>query len=192
MRILIVGATGVLGRALLPHLHGHERFGTTRSAEKRGLVEALGARALVCDVYAPGALLRIAREVSPEVVVNFLTDLAGGPGPANERIRLEGGPVVAAAAVACGARRLVVESLAFDAGPSTAAAIAALEANAAASGLESVVLRFGRLWGPDTWSQAPPKPPAIHVSEAGRRAAELLLDAAPGSYDVVEPPPPRD
>lgn len=187
MRVLIVGATGVLGRALVPHLQGHELAGTTRSPDKLGALEALGLRGEVCDVYSPGLLLRLACELRPELVVNFLTDLAGGPGPANDRIRLEGGPVVTAAAVACGARRLVVESLAFHAGAATDAAVASLEANALGSGLETVVLRFGRFWGPGTWSQAPAPPPTVHVTEAGRRAAELLLDPAPGIHVVADP-----
>lgn len=190
MRILIVGATGVLGRALLPHLQGHELAGTTRSPDKLGALEALGVRGGLCDVYVPGALLRLAHELKPEVVVNFLTDLAGGPGPANDRIRLVGGPLVTAAAAACGARRLVVESLAFRSGPATATAVESLEANALDSGLETIVLRFGRLWGPGTWSETPAPPPTVHVTEAGRRAAQLLLDAPPGVYVVAEPSSP--
>jgi NAD(P)-dependent dehydrogenase (short-subunit alcohol dehydrogenase family) len=102
MRILVVGASGVLGRATLPNLRGHEIVGTTRSAEKREAVAALGACAEVCDVYRAGAVEQLVRTFAPEVVVNFLTDLAAGPGPANSRIRLEGGPIVTAAARAGG------------------------------------------------------------------------------------------
>ena len=84
----------------------------------------------------------------------------------------------------------LVESLAFQGGPATAAAVASLEANALGSGLETIVLRFGRLWGPGTWSETKAPPPTVHVTEAGRRAAELLLDATPGVYVVAEPSPP--
>lgn len=184
MRILLVGASGVLGRATLPHLRDHDVVGTTRSAAKRDTLAALGATPEVCDVYDPGALERLALARRPEVVVNFLTDLAGGPGPGNNRIRRDGGPIVVAAARAAGARRLVVESLAFDAGPAATAAVAALEDGARASGLEALLLRFGRLWGPGTWDATPPPAPAVHIDEAGRRAAELILAGAPGVHVI--------
>ncbi|HSZ84290.1 MAG TPA: NAD-dependent epimerase/dehydratase family protein [Polyangia bacterium] len=189
MKILIVGATGVLGRATLPHLRAHDVVGTTRAASKRDVLAALGARAEIVDVYEPEAVARVARAFAPDVVVNFLTDLAGGRGPGNSRIRREGGPVVSAAARACGARRLVVESVAFDPGVATStAAVESLEEDARAPGLEALVLRFGRLWGPGTWDAAPPAPPAIHIDEAGRRAASLIVDmgAAPGVHVLGE------
>jgi nucleoside-diphosphate-sugar epimerase len=186
VRILIVGAGGVLGRATLPHLGGHEVVGTTRAAQKRAALEALGARAELCDVYEPGALERLARACAPEIVVNFLTDLAGGVGPANSRIRLEGGPLVVAAARTAGARRLVVESIAFDTAAPSRAAVAALEAGALASGLEALVLRFGRFFGPGTWSDVEAPPPAIHVTAAGRRAAALIVDGPPGTHLVAD------
>jgi hypothetical protein len=63
----------------------------------------------------------------------------------------------------------------------------ALEEGALGSGLEALVLRFGRLWGPGTWSPSPPEPPAISVAEAGRRAAALLLGAATGTVVLAEP-----
>jgi nucleoside-diphosphate-sugar epimerase len=186
MKILLAGATGVLGRAFLPHVKGHEILGLTRVASKLPLLKELGADGAVCDVYQPGALLALARHFRPDMVINFLTDLAGGPGPANSRIRQEGAPIVVAAAQASGARRLVVESISFPvAGPSQEA-VAALESGALQSGLDTWVLRFGRFWGPGTWEpSAAPPPPAIHVDEAGRRAAALVFDGAPGTY-VVE------
>ncbi|HTB56777.1 MAG TPA: NAD-dependent epimerase/dehydratase family protein [Polyangia bacterium] len=189
MRILIVGAAGVLGRATLPHLGGHDVTGTTRSADRRASLAALGARAELCDVYEEGALARVARACAPDVVVNFLTDLAGGPGPANSRIRREGGPIVSAAAQAGGARRLVVESIAFAGSADSAGAVAALEDSAVASGLDVLILRFGRFWGPGTWTETTPEPPAIHVAEAGRRAATLILAGRPGIHVVAEPNP---
>lgn len=190
MRILIVGASGVLGRATLPHLAGHEIVGTTRSQHKRDLLASLGATPELCDVYAPGAIERVACAARPEMVVNFLTDLAAGPGPANSRIRVEGAPLVSAAARLAGARRLVVESTAFETTGASAAAVAALEEDARASGLEALVLRFGLFWGPGTWSEGPPeRRPAVHVAEAGRRAAALIVGGAPGVHVVADPEP---
>jgi nucleoside-diphosphate-sugar epimerase len=186
MRILIVGAAGVLGRATLPHLVTHEVMGTTRTPAKLDLLTALGARPECVDVYDPGALSRVARAFAPEVVVNFLTDLAGGRGPANARIRSEGGPIVSAAARASGARRLVVESIAFESPPASAAAVATLETDARASTLTCVILRFGRLWGPGTWDEQAPSPPAIFIADAGARAAELIVRGEPGVHVVAD------
>jgi len=187
MRILIIGATGVLGRATLSHLAKHDVIGTTRSEGKRDYLTALGAHAEVCNVYEPGAIARVAREHAPEVVVNFLTDLANGPGPANTRMRREGGPIVTQAARAAGARRLVIESIAFPSAGAGAATVAAFEHDALTSGLEALVLRFGRFYGPETWTDVAPEAPAIHVAEAGRRAAALIVDGAPGVHIVAEP-----
>jgi nucleoside-diphosphate-sugar epimerase len=187
MRILIVGATGVLGRATLPHLGDHEVVGTTRTPAKLDLLAALGARPECVDAYDPGALARVARAFAPDVVVNFLTDLAHGPGAANVRIRAEGGPIVSAAARASGARRLVVESIAFETSPASAAAVAALESDATESPPPSVILRFGRFWGPGTWDESAPQPPAISIVEAGRRAAELIVRGEPGIHIVAGP-----
>jgi nucleoside-diphosphate-sugar epimerase len=186
MKILMVGASGVLGRATLPHLASHEVLGTTRTPSKRAELAALGARGEVCDVYEPGALESIARAFAPEIVVNFLTDLAAGPGPANSRIRIEGGPIVIAAARAAGARRLVVESVAF--APPSHAAVTALEEDARGSGLDAVILRFGRFWGPGTWTQVTAEAPAIHITQAGARAAALIVDGAPGIHSIEDLP----
>ena len=51
MRVLLAGATGALGRRLLPKLidAGHEVVGTTRSPEKLPALEAAGADAIVMD-----------------------------------------------------------------------------------------------------------------------------------------------
>jgi nucleoside-diphosphate-sugar epimerase len=187
MRILMVGAGGVLGRNTLPHLGGHEVVGTTRTDAKLDIVAALGARPERVDVYEPGAFARVARAFAPDIVVNFLTDLAGGPGPANARIRTEGGPIVSAAARASGARRLVVESIAFETAPASAAAVAALENDATASSLSCVILRFGRFWGPGTWAEQAAAPPAIFIAEAGARAAELIVRGEPGVHVVAGP-----
>jgi nucleoside-diphosphate-sugar epimerase len=186
MRILIVGAAGVLGRHTLPHLRGHEVMGTTRTTAKLEVIAALGAQPSLVDVYDPGTLARVASAFAPDVAVNFLTDLAAGPGPGNARIRTEGGPIVSAAARASGARRLVVESIAFETPAASAAAVAALERDATASSLSCVILRFGRFWGPGTWDAQAPPPPAIFIADAGARAAELIVRGEAGVHVVVD------
>lgn len=184
MRILVAGATGVLGRALLPHLSGHEVIGLTRSPAKRDLLSTLGAEGVACDVYDRDALMEAVCRASPEIVVNLLTDLAGGVGPGNDRIRREGAANVVDAARAAGARRLVVESVCFPLPGVAGEAVAALEQGALQSGLEAVVLRFALLWGPGTWYDRAPDRPAIHIDEAGRRAADLVLHGPPGVHEI--------
>jgi hypothetical protein len=122
---------------------------------------------------------------APDVVANFLTDLRAGPGPANTRVRREACPNVVAAAREAGARRLVVESIAFSTTPDSDAAVSEMEQDALDSGLVAVVLRFGRFWGPGTWHIAPPEPPAIEIGEAGRRAAEVITGDAAGVVVVA-------
>jgi NADPH:quinone reductase-like Zn-dependent oxidoreductase len=50
MRILVAGASGVLGRSTLPHLDRHEVVGLTRRGDKLQLLRDLGAEGVVCDV----------------------------------------------------------------------------------------------------------------------------------------------
>jgi nucleoside-diphosphate-sugar epimerase len=182
VRVLFAGASGVLGRATLPHLAGHRVVALTRTPEKLRLLRDLGAEPALCDVYDYPALLRIAREAQPEVVVNFLTDLAAGSVEANARIRGEGGANVAAAAEAAGAARLVVESVAFPLEDEAAQAVEELERTAREFPGEGLVLRFGRLWGPGTAYVTPAEPPTTHVERAGAEAARLALDGPPGTY----------
>lgn len=185
MRILFAGATGVLGRATLPHLHGHAVTGLTRSPEKLNLLRNLGAEGVVCDVYESDALLRLAQRVQPEVVVNFVTDLSSGSYEANSRVRREGGKNLVDAAAATGAARLVTESVAFTLEGDAAAAVDELEAASRAFVGASLILRFGRLWGPGTLYEASPGPPAVHIDRAGAEAARLIAQAPAGIYVVA-------
>jgi nucleoside-diphosphate-sugar epimerase len=185
MRILIAGATGVLGRATLPHLKEHDVTGLTRTREKLGLLRALGADAFVCDVYDYPALLAIVTQAQPETVVNFLTDLSAGSAAANSRIRREGATNVFNAAAATGAARLVVESVAFSLEGDAGAAVEELEQATRTFAGEALVLRFGRLWGPGTFHESPREPPAVEIGKAGAEAARLTVAAPAGTYVVT-------
>ena len=79
MKIFIAGATGVLGRALVPQLvaQGHEVVGMTRSASKQDLVRSLGARPVVADALDPDAVAQAVASAEPEVIVHQLTALSG-------------------------------------------------------------------------------------------------------------------
>jgi nucleoside-diphosphate-sugar epimerase len=185
MRIFVAGATGVLGRATLPNLDRHDVLGLTRTPEKLPLLRELGAEGVVCDVYDAAALTRVAQNWSPDVVVNFVTDLSAGSSEANNRVRREGGMNLVSAAEAAGSRRLVLESVAFPLERPAAEALEQMEQPALRSPLEVLILRFGRLWGPATLYKEPPEPPAIHVDDAGTRAAALITSGRPGTYVIA-------
>lgn len=78
MRIFIAGATGAIGKRLVPLLveRGHEVVGMTRSEAKADLVRSLGARPAVADGLDADAVGRVVAEAEPEVVVHQLTALA--------------------------------------------------------------------------------------------------------------------
>jgi nucleoside-diphosphate-sugar epimerase len=185
MRILFAGASGVLGRATLPHLDGHDVIALTRSPQKLQLLRELGAEAALCDVYDSDAVLGIAQRARPETVVNFVTDLAEGVAAANNRARREGGANLLNAATVSGASRLVVESVAFALEGDAAQAVEELEESTRGFAGEALILRFGRLWGPGTSYETPPRPPAIHIRKAGAEAARLLTHAQPATHIVT-------
>ncbi len=184
-RIFFAGATGVLGRATLPQLARHQVVAITRTAKNLDLLHGLGAEGIVCDVYDYPALLCITQHAHPETIVNFLTDLRDRSERANNRIRREGAMNLLRCADEANASRLVVESVAFPLEGEAAEAVEELEETARQFGGETLILRFGRLWGPDTFHRSPPEPPAVHVTKAGAEAARLITTAAPGTYVVT-------
>lgn len=122
MKVLVAGASGVIGRPVVRQLvaAGHEVSGTTRSRDRAKDVEADGGTPVVCDALDPEALRAAVVEAAPEVVVHELTALPRELDPrkkgiydATSRLRREGTANLVAAAQAVGARRLVAQSVAF-------------------------------------------------------------------------------
>ena len=125
MKIFIAGATGVLGRALVPQLvaQGHEVVGMTRSASKQDLVRSLGARPVVADALDPDAVAQAVASAEPEAIVHELTALSGPMSMRDarhperfkgaimtNRLRTQGTDHLLAAGRAVGARRVVAQS----------------------------------------------------------------------------------
>lgn len=118
MDVFVAGATGTLGRPLVRALvgRGHRVVGLTRSAARRGIVEADGAEPAVADALDARALARAVAGARPSHVVHALTALpAGGPTrrrhlAATNALRIEGTQNLLRAAIEAGARRLVAES----------------------------------------------------------------------------------
>ena len=78
MKVFVAGATGVLGRELVPRLvaRGHEVVGMTRTASKQEGLLALGARPVVADALDPDAVAQAVASAEPEVIVHQLTALS--------------------------------------------------------------------------------------------------------------------
>ncbi len=121
MKVLVAGATGALGRQLVPRLvaAGHEVTGTTRSIGKAALLEEWGARAAVLDALDPDAVAAAVAAAEPDVIVHQLTALDGMDFDPRKfetlfaqtnRLRTEGTDHLLAAGRAVGVRRFVAQS----------------------------------------------------------------------------------
>jgi len=122
MRIFVAGATGVIGKRLVPLLraNGHEVVGTTRSPGKVDDLRALGAEPRVLDVLDAVAVGKAVSEARPDVVVHQATALSDLGSLRNldeafadtNRLRTEGTDNLLAAAQAAGAEKFVAQSFA--------------------------------------------------------------------------------
>ncbi len=121
MKIFAAGATGAVGRRLIPLLRaaGHEIAGLTRSPSKAQLLRNLGARPVIADALDATAIMDAVQREAPEAVIHELTaigkvDLRNFDRgfAATNRLRTEGTDHLLAAARACGARRFIAQSFA--------------------------------------------------------------------------------
>jgi nucleoside-diphosphate-sugar epimerase len=122
MKILVAGATGALGKQLVPRLaaNGHEVVGITRSDSKLDLLRALGATGMVADVLDPDQVARAVAEAEPEVIVHQLTALNrpfdmrhfDRTFAMTNRLRTEATDHLLAAGRAVGVRRFIAQSFA--------------------------------------------------------------------------------
>jgi nucleoside-diphosphate-sugar epimerase len=201
MRIFLAGATGVIGRRLVPLLTagGHQVTGLARTPAARDRLRALGADAALADVFDVAALTAAVRGAEPDVVIHQLTDLSAGRTDANARIRRAGTRNLVDAALAAGARRMIAQSIswAYQPGADPAAEDVPLDLGADEPRLttvtgvaeleeavrelpEWVVLRYGLLYGPETWYAAD----GMMADRA--RAGELAADADVSSFVHVD------
>ena len=172
MRVFLAGATGVIGRRLVPLLleRGHSVTGFVRRDADADWLRSLGAKSVRGDVFDADGVRRAVALAAPDVVMHQLTDLKSGNRQANSEMRVTGTRHLVDAALAAGVRRVVAQSIAwaYEAGPvpatedvpldlgssgsrlRTVQGVAALEA-AVREAPEWVVLRYGLLYGPGTW-----------------------------------------
>jgi 2-alkyl-3-oxoalkanoate reductase len=121
MRIFVAGATGAVGKRLVPALvtAGHDVVGTTRSASKADQIREAGAEPVVLDVLDADAVHAAVADARPEVVVHQATSLSAmGTNlrkfdayfAQTNRLWREGTDHLLAAARDAGVRRIIVQS----------------------------------------------------------------------------------
>lgn len=190
MRVFLAGASGVIGRRLVPLLcvAGHDVAGLTRTRANAAVIAELGASPVVCDVYDAAALSAAVAEYQPDVVLHELTDLPDDAAQIEEyrerhaRIRIEGTHNLLAAARASATARVLAQSVAWamPAGPARESVDELERAVLEASG---VVLRYGQFYGEGTYyPDSLPGEPRIQID----RAAEDTVAALNESTGVLE------
>ena len=215
--IFLAGASGAIGRRLCRLLieDGWRVFGTTRSQEKVADLRSLGVEPIVVDVFDSQRLRQVMLEARPLIVIHQLTDLPPGLDPAkmaaalprNARIRDVGTRNLVEAATACGAKRMIAQSIAFayapgptpffedsplntaaadNAGGVSARGVARLERQVLEGPFDGLVLRYGKLYGPGTGFDTPQAGGPVHVDAAADAARRAVTRGEAGIYNVAE------
>lgn len=209
MKVFLAGATGVVGRRLTVLLRraGHEVAGTTRSEAKAAALRAIGAVPVLVDAYDADKLKLAVYAVQPDVIIHQLTDLPQAIDPktlpsaleANARLRILGTRNLVDAALTNSVPRVIAQSIAFayapgqslltedhPIDPAQAGVIALERAVLQTPGMDGLVLRYGRFYGPGTWTAEPNGAAPLHVDAAAQAALLALTQGRPGVYNVAE------
>src|SRR6185503_20044396 len=165
MRIFLAGASGAIGRRLVPLLldAGHQVTGTTRHPETAMMLERAGVVPTVVDVFDAPALTAAVGAAQPAVVIHQLTDLPreldgariAASACGNARIRSEGTRNLVAATQAAGAHRFIVQSISF-------------------------------AYAPGTWYGTPDREPGLHVDAAAQAALLAVTHGGRGVYNIAD------
>src|SRR5829696_2118823 len=180
MNVLVAGATGAIGKQLVPALAaaGHDVTALVRSPRAEEAVRRLGAAPVLADALDRDAVIAAVRAARPDVIVHQLTALSGSIDvrrfdrtfAQTNRLRTEGTENLLAAAWEAGVRRVVAGSyagwpFARTGGPvkteedplDPTPAAAMRETLAAIRYMEEevlasqgIVLRYGAFYGPGT------------------------------------------
>jgi nucleoside-diphosphate-sugar epimerase len=210
VRVFLAGATGVIGRRLVPFLTaaGHQVTGTTRSPAKVESLRAAGVEPVVVDALDAAALMAAVAAAQPQAVIHQLTSLPQRLDPrkmerdlaANDRLRSEGTPNLVAAARAAGVERIVAQSIAFAYAPGVPGTLhdeqdplyldAPKSFRRTAHALnvleesvlsaEGIVLRYGFLYGPGTMLA-----PAGSIVADIRRRRMPIVGAGAGVWSLL-------
>ena len=119
MRVFVAGATGVIGKQLVPRLvaAGHEVHGMTRRESNQAMLYELGAVPVVADALDPDQVAAAVGRARPDVIVHQLTAI-GAIDPRHfdrdfaltNRLRTERTDHLLSAGQAMGVRRFVTQS----------------------------------------------------------------------------------
>lgn len=209
MKVFLAGATGVVGRRLTILLRqaGHEVAGTTRSEAKAAALRAIGAVPVLVDVYDADKLKLAVYAVQPDAIIHQLTDLPQVIDPntlqaaleANARLRITGTRNLVDAALTNNVRRVIAQSIAFayapgqgplteddPINPAQTGVLALERAVTQTPGIDGIVLRYGRFYGPGTWTAVPNGSGPLHVDAAAHAALLALMKGTPGIYNIAE------
>ena len=125
MRVFVAGATGAIGRQLVPRLvaAGHEVHGMTRRESKQAMLRELGAVPVVADALDPDQVAEAVGRARPDVIVHQATAFAAVEKvdprhfdrdlALTNRVRTEGTDHLLSAGQAVGVQRFVAQSVAF-------------------------------------------------------------------------------
>lgn len=172
MKIFVAGATGVIGRSLLPMLikNGHIVFAMIRNTSQVEAMKKVGAIPVIADVFNRKAVFSVLEETNPDVVIHQLTSLSLWDFEDNAKIRTKGTRNLVDAAKNVGVQKIIAQSIswAYEPGDTFATEKNSLHITASmprqvtVNGIlklekavtelpESVILRYGTLYGPGTW-----------------------------------------
>jgi 2-alkyl-3-oxoalkanoate reductase len=120
MRVFVAGATGAVGRQLVPALvsSGHSVVGLTRTAAKSEAIKKMGAQPVVADGLDAAAVGAAVTSTKPDIVIDEMTDLGSvtdlrhfDRSFANtNRLRTRGTDLLLAAAREAGVKRFIAQS----------------------------------------------------------------------------------
>jgi nucleoside-diphosphate-sugar epimerase len=119
MKIFVAGATGAMGKQLVPRLvaAGHRVTGTTRSEAKQEGLWDLGATPVVVDALDPEQVADAVAKAQPDVIIHELTSIASldmrhfdRDFAMTNRLRTEGTDHLLSAGRAVGVKRFVAQS----------------------------------------------------------------------------------
>jgi nucleoside-diphosphate-sugar epimerase len=178
MKVFLAGATGVIGRPLVPALigAGHHVTGMTRTPEKVAALRAAGAEPVVADALDADAVMSAVKDARPDAIIHQLTAIPHRLDPRRierdfaltDRLRGEGTRYLVAAAQASGVPRILAQSVAFAYNPGPAGTVhgeddplilsppaefrrsagALAELERTVLGAGGLVLRYGYFYGP--------------------------------------------
>ncbi|HSC01944.1 MAG TPA: NAD(P)-dependent oxidoreductase [Solirubrobacteraceae bacterium] len=121
MRVFVAGATGAMGKQLVPRLvkAGHQVIGMTRTDSKQSTLWDLGAEPVVADALDPEQVADAVARAQPEVIVHQLTAISAFDTrhfdrefALTNRLRTEGTDHLLSAGRAVGVRRFIAQSYA--------------------------------------------------------------------------------